>query len=146
MHPTVSLPTKPKTKAPSVRKKCCFLLFFTKRKAVSPPSTSNREVGKTHLPPKNLPQNLRNACSSGGGPTFTNCPLCKAFQKVCWSLSGDGKDLCNDLQSCPWGLRLLDTGRWPERKGGGLCSGDSWRWGGRPNPVPSPMTRRSCCL
>ena len=81
-----------------------------------------------------------------GGPTFTNCPLCKAFQKVCWSLSGDGKDLCNDLQSCPWGLRLLDTGWWPEREGGGLHSGDSWGWGGCPNPVPSPMTWRSRCL
>ena len=75
----------------------------------SPSPTSHKEAGRTHLPPKNLPQNLRNGYSLGG-PILTNCPQCRAFQKVCWSLSMGGKDFCKHLQSCPWGLRLLDTG------------------------------------
>ena len=70
----------------------------------SPSPASHKEDGKTHLPPKNLLQNLRNGCRLGG-PILTNFPLCRAFQKVCWSLSMGRKELCKKLQSRPWGLR-----------------------------------------
>ena len=109
----------------------------------SPSPTSHKEAGRTHLPPKNLPQNLRNGYSLGG-PILTNCPLCRAFQKVCWSWSMGGKDFCKHLQSCPWGLRLLDTGHAAWGKWGGHSGGENS--GGTPILSPPPMTWRSRAL
>ena len=106
----------------------------------SPSPTPHQEAGRTHLPPKNLPQNLRNGYSLGG-PILTNCPLCRAFQKVCWSLSMGGKEFCKHLQSCPWGLRLLDTGRVAWGKQGGHSGGENS--GGTPILSPPPITWRS---